>query len=296
MRLAYSAAVNAIVMHFLFVKLPKLLGLVVLIAMSTLCHAKEWRGIIPMHSTREDVNRLLGTSPDFNDVRANYSLENEDVYIAFSNNGSYQECARRLPKDTVLLIQITPKTNLQLSDLHLDQAALRRFEPSSPPGIGYAGFIDDIDGLVVRTFKGRVDQIAYVANSDDRKLCLGYYENIQDTFKLIVDLFARKFDEFGNLPLGDVKARLDNFAIQLQNEPESIGYLVFIGVATSGPPWRRRARRAKNYLASKRNMRRIVIIEGGRREQFAFELYLHPRDLPPPTPNPDPDVKPRRRA
>jgi hypothetical protein len=219
------------------------------------------------------------------------------VYIVFSNDESYQECARRIPKDTVLLIQVTPKTNLQLSDLGLDKAALRTFEPSSPPGIGYEGFIDDANGVVVRTLKGRVDQIAYVANSEDRKLCPEYYENIEGALKLIVDFFPRKFDEYANISFGDERARLDNFAIQLQNEPESVGYLIFYaGRNVARIAAKARANRAKNYLATKRDIKRIVIIDGGRREEFALELYVQHRDLPPPTPYPDPIPKPRRRA
>lgn len=36
----------------------------------------------------------------------------------------------------------------------------------------------------------------------------------------------RLFDQFGNIREGDLAARLDNYAIQLQYEPESTGYIV----------------------------------------------------------------------
>src|ERR1051325_2692990 len=42
-------------------------------------------------------------------------------------------------------------------------------------------------------------------------------------------LEARKFDEFGNICCDDEKARLDNFANQLQNEPDAQGYIIFYG-------------------------------------------------------------------
>jgi hypothetical protein len=292
------ARVNSAVMPFLPMNLLKFVGLALLsLSTSVLCHGKEWRGIMPMHSTREDVNRLLGVSPDFNKLRAEYSLDSEDVYIVFSNDEFNQECARLLPKDTVLLIQVTPKTNLQLSDLLLDKAALRTFEPSSPPGIGYEGFIDDANGVVVRTFKGRVDQIAYVANFEDRKLCAEYYENIEGALKLMVEFLPRRFDEYANISFADERARLDNLAIQLQNEPESVGYLIFYAGRNVGRvAAKARAHRAKNYLATKRDMKRLVVIDGGRREAFAIELYIQSRDWPPPTPCPDVSTKPRRRA
>jgi hypothetical protein len=46
--------------------------------------AKGWRGLIPLHSTRQDVERLLGSTRNFY-----YDLQNETVYIDFSS-GSCQ--------------------------------------------------------------------------------------------------------------------------------------------------------------------------------------------------------------
>ena len=40
---------------------------------------------------------------------------------------------------------------------------------------------------------------------------------------------ARKVDEFENINCEDEMARLDNFAVQLNNEPGSTGYVIFYG-------------------------------------------------------------------
>lgn len=37
---------------------------------------------------------------------------------------------------------------------------------------------------------------------------------------------SRKFDEYGDINFEDEKARLDNFAVQLQNEPSARGYII----------------------------------------------------------------------
>ncbi|MFL6228327.1 MAG: hypothetical protein ACJ741_06075, partial [Pyrinomonadaceae bacterium] len=37
---------------------------------------------------------------------------------------------------------------------------------------------------------------------------------------------ARKFDEFGDVPLSDIAARLDNFATELQNQPNMRAFLI----------------------------------------------------------------------
>ena len=42
----------------------------------------------------------------------------------------------------------------------------------------------------------------------------------------------RKFDEFGDINCEDEMARLDNFAIQLQNEPCTKGVIIFYGGRT----------------------------------------------------------------
>src|SRR5688500_18951683 len=101
-----------------------------------LTEAKEWRGIVPMKSTREDVKRILGRSRDANHIRANYDLEEGHVYIVFSNDDAYYDCVKKLPKDIVLLIQFSPKVDLTLSDLKLDLSKFRKFDPSTPPNLG----------------------------------------------------------------------------------------------------------------------------------------------------------------
>jgi hypothetical protein len=261
----------------------------IILRLSEACNAKEWRGLIPLHSTRDDVTRLLGPSPDANNIRARYSLEQEDVYIVFSSDEPYPSCASGIANDAVLLIQITPKTKLRLSELRIDQKKFRSFDPSSPPNIGYVGLIDDVDGVVIQMFKGYVSLICYIANIEDRKLCGSYYEHPEGFVSILVDFFSRKFDEYEKLPFEDEKARLDNFAIQLQNEPDSVGYvIVYAGRRARINEAKEAAERTKRYLIKthKINRKRVVTIDGGHREQLTTELYLQGRDLPPPPVSP----------
>ena len=257
----------------------------IILRLSQSSNAKDWRGLIPLHSTRDDVTRLLGPSPDANNIRARYSLEKEDVYIVFSSDESYRRCSSGVPKEAVLLIQITPKTKLRLSDLRIEQSQYRSFDPSSPPDIGYVGLINDVDGVVIQTFKGYVSVICYIANIEDRKLCGSYYEHPEGFVSIIVDFFSRKSDEYNKLSFEDEKARLDNFAIQLQNEPDSVGYvIVYAGRRARINEAKEVGERAKRYLIKTRkiNRKRVITIDGGHREQLTTELYLQGRDLPPP--------------
>src|SRR5262249_8998161 len=61
-----------------------------------------------------------------------------------------------------------------------------------------------------------------------------------------------KFDEYGNIRFNDEKARLDNFAIQLQNDPSSQGEI--IGYGACGAEGIERANRAKDYLVNTRGI------------------------------------------
>ena len=85
------------------------------------------------------------------------------------------------------------------------------------------------------------------------------------------------FDEYGNIRFNDEKARLDNFAIQLQNEPTATGYIVAYGsCAAEGAS---RARRAKGYLVNTRGLqsRRVVVIDGGCLRELMITLMIAPQ-------------------
>src|SRR5947207_4499866 len=81
----------------------------------------------------------------------------------------------------------------------------------------------------------------------------------------------RKFDEFGDIKCEDEMARLDNIAIQLQNEPTTKAVLVFFGGTTfRGKRPRRgdataRAARLKPYLTTRRGIpfNRVMVFDGG---------------------------------
>jgi hypothetical protein len=98
-------------------------------------------------------------------------------------------------------------------------------------------------------------------------------------------VLSRKFDEYGDIRFNDEKARLDNFAIQLQNEPGATGYIIAYGART-GPAGQAQARadRAVNYLVNTRGIdqQRLRTIDGGCREDLTVELWIQPQGAPPP--------------
>lgn len=114
----------------------------------------------------------------------------------------------------------------------------------------------------------------------------------------------RKFDEYGNIRFNDEKARLDNYAIQLQNEPGSQGYIIaYGGRRGAAGEAQARADRAKNYLVNTRGIDagRLVTLDGGYKEDLTVELWIVPTGANPPTASPTVDasevqiIKPRGR-
>jgi hypothetical protein len=120
------------------------------------------------------------------------------------------------------------------------------------------------------------------------------------TTSIPVELKPRKIDEYGNIRFNDEKARLDNFAIELQNDPTAQGYLVCYGGrrGRTGEA-QRRCDRAKDYLVTTRGITadRIVTVDGGFREDLTVELWIVPQGATPPpaAPTVDPsEVRPTR--
>jgi hypothetical protein len=88
---------------------------------------------------------------------------------------------------------------------------------------------------------------------------------------------ARKFDEYGNIRFNDEKARLDNYAIQLQNEPGSTGTIIVYGSCAGEA--QQRGDRAKDYLVNTRGIEagRITVVDGGCRADLTVQLWVVPQ-------------------
>jgi hypothetical protein len=117
---------------------------------------------------------------------------------------------------------------------------------------------------------------------------------------------SRLYDQFQPPAFDDVKARLDNLAIELQNAPTAQGYIiVYSGRRSRAGQADRLATRAKDYMVKERGIdsSRLIVINGGYRDSDYFELWLVPQGAEPPqaTPTVQPgdaqpatDQRPRR--
>ncbi len=102
-------------------------------------------------------------------------------------------------------------------------------------------------------------------------------------------IVAKEFDECNSCPFDDQKARLDNLAVELQNDPTTSTYILAYGGRTS--PFGQVDRlmtRARDYLIAERGIdaSRIVTVNGGFREEDSVELWVVPSGAAPPRPTP----------
>lgn len=119
---------------------------------------------------------------------------------------------------------------------------------------------------------------------------------------------SRQFDVCCSCSFDDQKARLDNLAVELQNDPSTATYVIAYGGRTSRiGSADLLGTRARDYLVTQRGIdaSRITVINGGFREEDCVELWVIPRGatLPQPTPTvqagdvrPAAPASPRRRG
>jgi hypothetical protein len=100
---------------------------------------------------------------------------------------------------------------------------------------------------------------------------------------------SRQFDVCCSCSFDDQKARLDNLAVDLQTDPSTTTYVIAYGGRTSriGQADLLGAR-ARDYLVAQRGIdqSRIVVLNGGFREEDCVELWIVPRGATPPLPTP----------
>jgi hypothetical protein len=240
--------------------------------------AKDWRGIVPLHSTRADVERLLGVSP--HPCKCSYDLGSERITFLYSSEED--PCARgisflpKVPRDTVLEILVRPKTKLLFSDLRLDKSKYKKGGDHSLAYINY--YTNNAEGVLVQ-----------VSACDDVVMSINYQPAADDDTPVCTEgnaifdpAYPSKFDEYGYISFAQEKERLDNFAIYLQSQLDAEGYIVVhAGKRSSINDAQKRAERAKKYVVTKHRIEvsRIVAVGFGDRDEQVVELIFRPRSF-----------------
>lgn len=250
--------------------------------------AKAWRGIEPLHSSRADVERLLGP-PNYNETRYDFPEGTASIKYAFGGCKEGLPGGWSVPKDTVIEIQINLKIPRPTSEVLLPGKEYQEIYEGDLPG--YRQYLDNEEGIRFHSEMGMVYRLDYIPAAKDKGLSCGEYKYAAPVARgaKLKRLGRLTWDEFGNIPFEDAQARLDNFVIQLFNLNEENsqwrGYIVvYAGSRAYAGEAQFKAACYRNYLVRFRRMdpAKLFAADGGFREEASVELYLQPADFYPP--------------
>ena len=274
MRLKFSATVMV-------------LACVVLLT-SRAASAKAWKGIVPLHSTRADVERVLGP-PTVEDN--GYDIDGERVLITYSSQGCQEGLAGgwKVAANTVVSISVTPKNEIKLTDVLVSGKNYDQIYRIHTPQL--VDYVDVQDGVRYLANADSVQSTTYISSeADDRKFRCGEYKYAAPVPAGAKNKFEQiPFDSYGKIPFEDVEARLDSFMIQLQNMNEGAPHyrgfiIVYAGQSAHAAEASTTAECSKNYLVKvrKADPETVIVADGGYRDEFIVELYIIPNDAYPP--------------
>ncbi|HXD31768.1 MAG TPA: hypothetical protein VN643_11665 [Pyrinomonadaceae bacterium] len=247
-------------------------------------------GAAPRYRWSADGGRIAGngatTEWDLTGAKPGY-------YKAFleADNGVSEECA--VFSSAIVRINCVPPTcpNITIScpdKVEIDQPLTFCVNTAGgTPGVRpvyewtvSAGRISSGEGTNCIT----VDTTGLAGQSVRATLTMPGYSDLNCTASCLVQIpnelpKCRKFDEYTNITRNDEKARLDNYGIELQNDPTSTAYVVvYPGTSGKANEVQQRSNRVVDYLVNSRaiDKGRITVIISSPREHLMVELWVCP--------------------
>jgi len=114
--------------------------------------------IVPLKSTRAEVDRLLG--PAKGSYAVSYQIKEGGLFIEYSSGPCRAgEGGWNVPKDVVISFSFSPKHKKRVASFRLDPKKVRKVIDQHVPQVYY--YINDEDGITYTIQEGRVDSIDY---------------------------------------------------------------------------------------------------------------------------------------
>jgi hypothetical protein len=130
-----------------------------------------WRGVVPLRSTRKDIERLIG--PAYDATKSLYKTDQENVSVRYSEGPCVGSTSWKVPPDTVLDITITPRPygKIRLADLDIDRNKFNREDDHEL--LNYYNLINEEAGITIYAYKDR-------ATGEDRITGINYKPAARD--------------------------------------------------------------------------------------------------------------------
>jgi len=144
--------------------MSKVLGLILISLLpAQLPGAADWRGIVPLRSTRVEVERLLG--PPQQGSSGVYLRESERISVTYAE----RQCdyGWQVPLGTVISLSVSPKNPLTLAEVKLDERKYEKRRDVHVETLYY--YINQEEGInyTVDTGKGVVTNVEYYPAAKD---------------------------------------------------------------------------------------------------------------------------------
>jgi hypothetical protein len=133
-------------------------------------NAKEWNGIVPLHSSRADVERILGKPQNPKcDILCSYLQEEQNVVIQYTTARNCKDGeVWNVPRNTVIYITLYPKKKPKLSDLKIDISKFKIVDDPEIKGSRY--YIDEEEGFSFTATSKTIIDFTYEPSAKDEKL------------------------------------------------------------------------------------------------------------------------------
>jgi hypothetical protein len=221
-----------------------LASLLMIMSLAFTQDAPGWRGIVPLHSTRAQLEQLVGVL----DMRCQcYSTETETIRVEYASGPCTGALAGwNVPTDTVLSLQIYPKKRLFFSELKIQKEdfittvddTVTTYYGNGEKGLRYAV-----------TSSGTVASVWYGPSTKQNKLrCAGFPPTDGGITAY------RPYFEFPFETVDDIKGRLGEFGVRLLKEPQLKGYIIVYGQRNKVAPVDQFVKSAKAYLVDDLNI------------------------------------------
>ena len=274
----------------------KLLALVTalysILLFAATAEAKSWRGIVPLHTTRSQVEQLIGPPTEQNGPHSVvYKTPNETVLIDYAKGGPCgigEKYSRwRVAPNTVTSIFITPMPGSPLSKLSIDESRYKRFIVGH---LSETRYVNALEGEALSVVGNEVRSIDYFAAAGDSHLeCPDLPKADRTNCEYVPDAF----DSLGEMGVKLEHFFLDNFHFALSQKKATAYVIAYAGMRARPNEAKKRGDRAKQYLIAVWHYPadQIKVIDGGYRERRDVDLYVVPAGACPPTPFPTVDPR-----
>jgi len=259
------------------------------VGIATVCCGQGWRNIVPLHSTRKDVQRLIGRPTESNGLT--YDLKTERVTIYYSD----LPCVKGWPygwnvaPDVVIKIVVYPQARLTLDQLGFDVRGYTKTQNSRLGGNDYTN--NELGISIGVKENGEVEVIQYQPSAKEKHLLCPDAAEREREIERGLSTYATPVISYSDMSPNEETARLDLFVDQLaKRSPESkihvIGYARPDDCTGEGiEP----ANRVRDQLVTKLGIdsRRITTTGGGHNSTVRIQLYITRPGEPRPLSTPD---------